>query len=153
MVVGKFRRSKIFIVPCTVVVNGEGKVLLLKRAGKKLNAGKWEIPGGGLKYGETPRHAALRELWEETGFIPRNSDLIPVDTFGIVYSKHKVEFIIPLYVTRMEGEPILRAEEHEDWNWFSLDDIKKMESEGETMRGTYFMVREALRTLRRYEAH
>jgi 8-oxo-dGTP pyrophosphatase MutT (NUDIX family) len=28
----------------------------------------WEIPGGGIDYGETSAHCAARELWEEGGF-------------------------------------------------------------------------------------
>ncbi|WP_325052736.1 NUDIX domain-containing protein [Streptomyces triticirhizae] len=27
----------------------------------------WELPGGGIDPGESPREAAVRELWEETG--------------------------------------------------------------------------------------
>ncbi|SOD60937.1 ADP-ribose pyrophosphatase YjhB, NUDIX family [Streptomyces zhaozhouensis] len=40
-----------------------GRVLLVLVRGR----GCWELPGGGIDPGESPREAAARELWEETG--------------------------------------------------------------------------------------
>ncbi len=49
----------------TVVVSEDGRrVLLLRRAIPFL----WDLPGGGLEPGETPREAAVRECREETGY-------------------------------------------------------------------------------------
>ncbi len=60
--------------PCVgiVLVNSEGLIF----AGQRIDGGRatsppdrlaWQMPQGGIDEGETPKAAALRELWEETG--------------------------------------------------------------------------------------
>ncbi len=49
-----------------VVVNDDGRVLLVKRAHEPLK-GEWSLPGGGVEVGETLDAAVVRELFEETG--------------------------------------------------------------------------------------
>ena len=143
------KRIKIHVVPCLAIFNKEGKVLLMKRASNKRNGGKWEIPGGSLRFGESPRRGALREVKEETGFKLNPLSVVPVDTFGVVYPELKVEFIIPLYATVVEGrEPVLRPEEHEDWGWFPVNQVKRMEFREEAMKGIYTMVMAAMRALK-----
>ncbi len=50
----------------SVVIEREGKVLLIKRALKPLQS-YWCLPGGYIRYAETPEAAAIREVKEETG--------------------------------------------------------------------------------------
>ena len=47
-----------------VIVLRDGDQVLWARHRRR---SAWEIPGGHLEPGETPRQAAERELWEETG--------------------------------------------------------------------------------------
>lgn len=53
-----------------VLFGPEGQVFLIKAAdpADPGSDGWWEIPGGGMEYGESSAHCAARELYEEGGF-------------------------------------------------------------------------------------
>lgn len=55
-----------------VVVHGimdrNGELLLVKRAGPILETGKWSLPGGFINRDETASQAIVREMKEETGW-------------------------------------------------------------------------------------
>ncbi len=139
---GNASKSKVMVVPCVVIINGQGKILVLRRGSKKRYAGKWELPGGRLRFGEDPREAACRELREETGFCIDPRSMVPVDTYSYIYESRRsaVQFVIPLYVSKADGEPVLTPEEHDDWCWMSLDEIKELEDRKKTLLGVYKMV-------------
>ena len=51
--------------PCVgiVLVNGAGMIFAAQRLDSEMAA--WQMPQGGVDDGETPREAALRELWRD----------------------------------------------------------------------------------------
>lgn len=55
------------LVVCVWVYDGNGNLLLTRRAKGKSFAGTWENSGGAAQAGETSRQAIARELFEETG--------------------------------------------------------------------------------------
>ncbi len=67
-----------------VVIDDQGRILL----GKRADSGRWTIPGGGMKPGESISDTAVRETKEETGV-----DIEVVSLVGI-YSNpsHVVEY-------------------------------------------------------------
>ena len=56
-----------------VVLIHNNQALILKRSPDSFsNPSKWGFPGGGIKQGESPEQAAVRECEEEIGIIPKN---------------------------------------------------------------------------------
>jgi 8-oxo-dGTP diphosphatase len=80
---GVFKLAR--VVACDPVVIRDGKVLMVKRRDgpHEKFAGWWCLPGGIMQLGETCEAAALRELYEETGFRGR------IKKFVGVYSEPK----------------------------------------------------------------
>lgn len=68
-------KDKFHIVVDILSVNAEGKILITRRSPEKTFGGMWEITGGSAVSGETPRIAAARELFEETGLSADPSEL------------------------------------------------------------------------------
>lgn len=59
---------------CVWVYDGQGNVLLTRRAPGKSFADTWENSGGAAQAGETSRQAIARELFEETGIRAAEQD-------------------------------------------------------------------------------
>lgn len=62
-----WRKGEYGLVVCVWVYDGQGHLLLTRRAPEKSFAGTWENSGGAAKAGETSLQAITRELYEETG--------------------------------------------------------------------------------------
>ena len=62
-----WKRGEYGLVVCVWVYDGNGKILMTRRAPEKSSPGTWENSGGAAKAGETSLQAIARELFEETG--------------------------------------------------------------------------------------
>ena len=71
-----WKKGEYGLVVCVWVYDGEGKLLLTRRAPEKSFAGTWENSGGAAKAGESSLEAAQRELEEETGIHVEQEELI-----------------------------------------------------------------------------
>ena len=85
-----------------VVLNNQ--ILLMKRARPSSDGlGYWELPGGGLEYGETPNQALIRELKEETGYSAKNIKLIHKFFTSAGFSNQKIYIFLATGLNK--GEP------------------------------------------------
>ena len=87
------------LVGVGVVAIKDGRVLLIRRA-KPPRAGRWSLPGGRQRLGETVRETARRELREETGVEAEVTALLDVvdsitrdDEGAIAYHYTLVDFL------------------------------------------------------------
>ncbi|THV42290.1 NUDIX hydrolase [Glycomyces buryatensis] len=64
-----------------VVSDHDGRILLARISDGYPGAGTWHLPGGGVDFGESPRAAVFREIYEETGQDARVGDLLNVTSF------------------------------------------------------------------------
>lgn len=68
---GKLAKRELIKHPgavATIPITADGKLILVKQFRKALNRTLIEIPAGRIEIDEDPKHTAIRELEEETGF-------------------------------------------------------------------------------------
>lgn len=106
-----------------------GKILLLKiRSHSSHDAGRWEIPGGKVKKCEFFDEALKREYLEETGLEVDVDSLYNVirRDYTACKTSEEVKSIQLIMKVTCESDEVTVSEEHDDYGWFSLDEIEEM---------------------------
>lgn len=107
-----------------IVRNEDDQVLLCKRIGEKHGRGEYSFPGGKPDPGEDPAYAAVRELYEETGLVAYGLTKLDRWTYD-VYREDGIHFVT-LYFECWVGDAQPRnvePDKHEDWRWYSEDEL------------------------------
>lgn len=107
-----------------IIKNNDGKILIVKRHPKSRTDPKmWELPGGKVEKGEHFTDALVREIKEET-----NLDVDVGDFAEAIQNDyiHKRTVQLMMYLENVEGN-VKISEEHTDWMWASLEDVKQLE--------------------------
>lgn len=103
------------------IVVYEHKVLILKRVRPSSDGlGYWELPGGGLEYGETPHQALIRELKEETNLDIKI--LKPVYTFTAIRPDYQTVGIGFLSIPT--NNHVIISDEHTDYQFVTSEELK-----------------------------
>ncbi len=119
------------LVVCVWVYDGEGRVLLTRRAPGKSYAGTWENSGGAAQAGESSRKAIARELMEETGIRAAERD------FEYIGSDRDRNVFYDFYCLKWNGtldQITLLPGETDGVRWVTLPEIHEMIANKEICR-------------------
>ena len=127
----RWKSGEYGLVVCVWVYDGNGNLLLTRRAPGKSFAGTWENSGGAAKAGETSRQAIARELFEETGI--KASE----DEFELLCSDRDRNTHYDFYCLKRQTpleEIVLLPGETDGVQWASMQQVRLMVRSGEICR-------------------
>ncbi len=118
-----WRRGEYGLVVCVWVYDGNGNVLMTRRAPGKSYAGTWENSGGAAQAGEDSRTAIARELFEETGIRAE------AEEFELIASDRDRSSFYDFYCLKRStplDQIVLLPGETDDAKWVSLQEVHRM---------------------------
>ncbi|MEK7605321.1 MAG: NUDIX hydrolase [Patescibacteria group bacterium] len=109
------------VVVDTLVLKDD-KILLVKRAERLLEGGKWALVGGYVDQGETLPQAVQREVFEETGYRIHTIQMLAVnaDPHRPNEDRQNISFIFVAEAGEKEGES---DDEVSEQKWYGFDDL------------------------------
>lgn len=115
-----------------LATDGKGKYLLTQRIDHE-NAGAhmlWQIPGGGMEFGEQPQETVLRELQEEIQCTPRVLDDRPTVVVSVWPAKagEDIEYHVTLitYLVTIGNQIPQATDESFDCKWYTVDEVQTL---------------------------
>ena len=108
-----------------VILVKNGKILLLLRSDKsRWMPGAYGPPGGHLDPGESPKQAAVRETYEESGITVKSSDL----ELLVQRTKHDFGMIYYYITDKFVGNGVALSHEHKGFSWADWERIQELDT-------------------------
>ena len=112
----------------------KGRVLLTRFVSPgNPDSGKWTMPGGGMKWGESPEQTAHRELAEETGLAASLGPVLGVFSHWFTDQESfrgEAGHVVGIVYEATDLNGRLRTEfdagTTDDARWFAVDDIRRL---------------------------
>lgn len=112
-------------VVAALVPDAQGRLLLQRALPGKRHAGLWELPGGKVDPGETPRAALLREIKEELGIVLDAAAMAPAGFADEPAQAGRPALVLLLYNCSQWMGPAA-ALEGQEWGWFQSAEADRM---------------------------
>lgn len=107
-----------------IAVTDEGKIIMERQYRKALEREVLEVPAGKIDPGEDPLVAAVREIREETGWVPGDTRLLTVFNPSCGYAQEMIHVYIMKNLTPAEKE--LDEDEDIDILYYTADELIEM---------------------------
>lgn len=107
--------------------DGRGNIFLTKRSNNTRDEhGNWDPGAGGLKHGQAVEESMRRELLEEYGVEPLNTDFIGYfDAFRETPDGQPTHWLVMCFAVKVDPQKIKINEPNmvDDSGWFTLDNL------------------------------
>lgn len=111
---------KTFAIAKMIVVNNDGKFLVLRRSATDTRRpNQWDLPGGLVEDGDNIMATAIRETLEETEIEIMKCELV------YAFSDHEEEFgsgTWTFFLSRVNEDAVTISNEHDDSRWMNIDE-------------------------------
>ena len=112
------------------ILNGKNEVLLVKRADDDDDfPGFWELPGGGMDYGEDPQASLKREIQEECGIDAEVLYPLVVNTYTMPIGDTETQRLEITFLCKRKNpqQEVKLSHEHSAYQWVARDNLKDFE--------------------------
>jgi 8-oxo-dGTP pyrophosphatase MutT (NUDIX family) len=120
--------GKITVCCSAIIRDATNQRILLTR---RIDNGRWCLPGGSMEPGESAAEACAREVWEETGLRVQVGKLIGVYTNPNILIEYpdgnRFHFVSMNFEAEVIDGELSTSDETADYGYFSLDQIESME--------------------------
>lgn len=104
-----------------------GDRILLVKGNRGLTKDRWTLPGGFLRFGESPRDGVLREVREEVGVDASVEKLIDA---GSKLGQHtRLHWVMLFYRVRIDGEPVPNPDEIAEARFVEIAEARELVSD------------------------
>lgn len=106
----------------SIIHDGKGKILLMKRGAKARDEnGRWDICGGAVEFGESIDEAIRREVQEELCVQPLDVEFLTAYDAHREHAGNKTHWIALVHAVRVEPPKVKIGEPHkiEEIGWFT----------------------------------
>jgi 8-oxo-dGTP diphosphatase len=107
----------------------DGKILMTKDASNRIEGSEWELPGGGLDFGEDLREGLRREVQEEMGLVVKKVTEKPLYMWTIKHNEARgmqwYWVLVVVYGVEFEHLNFVPTEECNEIRFFTFDELKQ----------------------------
>jgi 8-oxo-dGTP diphosphatase len=113
---------KLFVGAKGLILNKEGKILIVKEADQYIDGegccpGQWDLVGGRIESEESLFEGLEREIMEESGLQVTVGELLGVAENFPVMKGEKVHIVRVYYVCTTEDDEVKLSSDHDEYRW------------------------------------